>query len=116
MYVSMGQTAENVASRFDVSRVEQDEFALRSQSLAEKAIADGFWAHDITPVVTPDGTSVSADDCPRPGTTLEGLSALKPPSTRRAPSRPATPVLSMTALPLWWSCPRAARPNWESLP
>jgi acetyl-CoA C-acetyltransferase len=78
MYVSMGQTAENVASRFDVSRVEQDEFALRSQSLAEKAIADGFWAHDITPVVTPDGTSVSADDCPRAGTTLEGLSALKP--------------------------------------
>jgi acetyl-CoA C-acetyltransferase len=78
MYVSMGQTAENVASRFAVSRLEQDEFALRSQNLAEKAVTDGFWAHDITPVVTPDGTSVSADDCPRPGTTLEGLSALKP--------------------------------------
>lgn len=78
MYVSMGQTAENVASRFAISRLEQDEFALRSQNLAEKAIADGFWAHDITPVVTPDGTSVSADDCPRPGTTLEGLTSLKP--------------------------------------
>ncbi len=78
MYVSMGQTAENVASRFGVSRREQDEFALRSQNLAEKAIADGFWAHDITPVIAPDGTSVSADDCPRPGVTLEGLSALKP--------------------------------------
>lgn len=78
MYVSMGQTAENVASHYGVSRLEQDEFALRSQNLAEKAIADGFWAHDITPVIAPDGTSVSADDCPRPGVTLEGLSALKP--------------------------------------
>ena len=56
-----------MASRFGVSRREQDEFALRSQNLAEKAIADGFWAHDITPVIAPDGTSVSADDCPRPG-------------------------------------------------
>jgi acetyl-CoA C-acetyltransferase len=78
VYVAMGQTAENVASRYDVSREAQDEFAYRSQSLTEKAIADGFWAHDITPVLAPDGTTVSADDCPRAGTTLEALSALKP--------------------------------------
>jgi acetyl-CoA C-acetyltransferase len=43
VYVAMGQTAENVAQRFGVTREEQDEFALRSQLLAEKAIADGFW-------------------------------------------------------------------------
>lgn len=78
VYVSMGQTAENVAGRFGVSRTAQDEFALRSQTLTQKAIADGFWAHDITPVLSPNGTTVSADDSPRPGTTLKGLAALKP--------------------------------------
>jgi acetyl-CoA C-acetyltransferase len=78
VYLAMGQTAENVASRYGVSRSAQDEFALLSQNRAEKAILDGFWEKDITPVTTPDGTVVSADDCPRAGTTLDGLSALKP--------------------------------------
>lgn len=78
VYLAMGQTAENVAGRFGVSRAAQDEFALRSQTLTEEAIASGFWARDITPVTTPDGTVVTADDCPRPGTTLEGLASLKP--------------------------------------
>ncbi|MEN3358563.1 MAG: acetyl-CoA C-acetyltransferase [Mycobacteriales bacterium] len=78
VYVAMGQTAENVAQRYGVSRVEQDEFALRSQHRAEKAVADGFWACDITPVTLPDGTVVDADDCPRAGTTLDGLAGLKP--------------------------------------
>jgi acetyl-CoA C-acetyltransferase len=55
-----------------------DEFAVRSQNLAEQAIADGFWEREITPVTLPDGTVVSADDGPRAGTTLEGISALKP--------------------------------------
>jgi acetyl-CoA C-acetyltransferase len=55
-----------------------DEFAARSQNLAEQAIADGFWAREITPVTTPDGTVVSADDGPRAGTTVEALAGLKP--------------------------------------
>ena len=45
---------------------------------AEKGIADGFWGRDITPVTLPGGTRVTADDCPRPGVTLEGVAALKP--------------------------------------
>ncbi|WP_448621126.1 acetyl-CoA C-acetyltransferase [Geodermatophilus sp. URMC 65] len=78
IYIAMGQTAENLALLKDVSRQEMDEFAVRSQNLAEQAIADGFWEREITPVTTPDGTVVSKDDSPRPGTTLEGISGLKP--------------------------------------
>ena len=57
---------------------EMDEFAARSQNLAEKAIANGFWEREITPVTTPDGTVVSTDDGPRPGVTVEGMAGLKP--------------------------------------
>jgi acetyl-CoA C-acetyltransferase len=78
IYIAMGQTAENVAQIRGVSRQEQDEFGVRSQNLAEKALADGFWQRDITPVTLPDGTVVSADDGPRAGTTLEKVSQLKP--------------------------------------
>jgi acetyl-CoA C-acetyltransferase len=78
IYIAMGQTAENLALLKDVSRQEMDEFAVRSQNLAEKAIAEGFWEREITPVTTPDGTVVSTDDGPRAGTTLEGISGLKP--------------------------------------
>ncbi|RKF28201.1 acetyl-CoA C-acetyltransferase [Micromonospora globbae] len=78
IYLAMGQTAENLAQVYDVTRAEMDEFGVRSQNLAEKAIADGFWAREITPVTTPDGTVVSADDGPRPGVTMEGVAALKP--------------------------------------
>jgi acetyl-CoA C-acetyltransferase len=77
-YIAMGQTAENLALVKDVSRQEMDEFAARSQNLAEQAIADGFWAREITPVTLPDGTVVSKDDGPRAGTTVEALSGLKP--------------------------------------
>ena len=63
-YVAMGQTAENVANMRGLSRRELDEFGVRSQNLAEKAIVDGFWANEITPVTTPDGTVVSRDDGP----------------------------------------------------
>src|SRR5919107_107804 len=55
-YIAMGQTAENVARMRGLSREELDEFGVRSQNLAEKAIQDGFWAREITPVTTPDGT------------------------------------------------------------
>jgi acetyl-CoA C-acetyltransferase len=78
IYVAMGQTAENLALLKDVSREEMDEFAVRSQNLAEQATADGFWEREITPVTTPDGTVVTKDDSPRAGTTLEGISGLKP--------------------------------------
>ncbi len=78
VYVAMGQTAENVAELQGITREEMDEFAARSQQLAEKAIANGFFEREITPVTTPNGTVVSSDDGPRPGTTVEGLAGLKP--------------------------------------
>ncbi|GAA3473803.1 acetyl-CoA C-acetyltransferase [Nonomuraea roseola] len=78
IYIAMGQTAENLAQIKGVSRREQDEFGVRSQNLAEKALADGFWQKDITPVTLPDGTVVSKDDGPRAGTSYEAVSQLKP--------------------------------------
>ncbi|WP_310529703.1 acetyl-CoA C-acetyltransferase [Nocardioides sp.] len=77
-YIAMGQTAENVARMRGLDRVELDEFAVRSQNLAEKAINDGFWAREITPVTTPDGTVVSADDGPRAGVTYDAIASLQP--------------------------------------
>jgi acetyl-CoA C-acetyltransferase len=77
-YIAMGQTAENVVTLRGISRLEQDEWAVESQNRAEKAIADGFFAREITPVTLPDGTVISADDGPRAGTTLEKISGLKP--------------------------------------
>ena len=74
----MGQTAENVAQLRGITRHQQDEFGVRSQNLAEKALANGFWQREITPVTLPDGTVVAADDGPRPGITLEKVAALKP--------------------------------------
>ncbi|GGV14817.1 acetyl-CoA acetyltransferase [Actinomadura cremea] len=78
VYIAMGQTAENVASLRGVTRQAQDEFGVRSQNLAEKAIANGFWEKDITPVTLPDGTVVAKDDGPRAGTTYEKVSQLQP--------------------------------------
>jgi acetyl-CoA C-acetyltransferase len=78
VYIAMGQTAENVALLKDVSREDMDHFGVRSQNLAEQAIASGFWARDITPVTLPDGTVVAKDDGPRAGVTYEAVSTLKP--------------------------------------
>jgi acetyl-CoA C-acetyltransferase len=78
VYIAMGQTAENLAQARGISRDEMDDFGVRSQNLAEKAIADGFWEREITPVTTPDGTVVARDDGPRPGVTKEAVAALKP--------------------------------------
>ncbi|OIV38836.1 acetyl-CoA acetyltransferase [Mangrovactinospora gilvigrisea] len=78
VYLAMGQTAENLAQAKGVTREEQDAFGVRSQNLAEKAIADGFWAREITPVTLPDGTVVAKDDGPRAGVTAEGVAGLKP--------------------------------------
>jgi acetyl-CoA C-acetyltransferase len=78
IYIAMGQTAENVADLEGITRAEMDEFGVRSQNLAEKSIANGFWRREITPVTTPDGTVVSTDDGPRAGVTMEGVAGLKP--------------------------------------
>jgi len=77
-YIAMGQTAENVARLRGLSRQELDEFGVRSQNLAEKAINAGFWAREITPVTLADGTVVTGDDGPRAGVTYEAVSQLKP--------------------------------------
>jgi acetyl-CoA C-acetyltransferase len=78
VYIAMGQTAENVAEIEHVSRDEMDQFAFASQQRAAKAIAEGFYEREITPITLPDGTVVRADDCPRAETTVEGLAKLKP--------------------------------------
>lgn len=78
IYIAMGQTAENVARLRGLDRKELDEFGVRSQNLAEKAIADGFWEREITPVTLADGTVVTKDDGPRAGVTYEAVSQLDP--------------------------------------
>jgi acetyl-CoA C-acetyltransferase len=78
IYIAMGQTAENVATLRGISRLEQDEFGVRSQNLAEKATADQIFDDEIAPVTLPNGTVLRIDDGPRPGTTIEAVSALKP--------------------------------------
>ena len=78
IYVAMGQTAENLAEIEGVTRHDMDEFGVRSQNLAEAAIKSGFWAREITPVTTPAGETVSADDGPRAGVTYEAVAGLKP--------------------------------------
>ncbi|MFJ2114576.1 MULTISPECIES: acetyl-CoA C-acetyltransferase [unclassified Streptomyces] len=77
-YIAMGQTAENLARLKGVTRRDMDEFGVRSQNLAEEAIKNGFWEREITPVTTPDGTVITADDGPRAGVTLAGVEGLKP--------------------------------------
>jgi acetyl-CoA C-acetyltransferase len=78
MFISMGQTAENVASLKGVTREAQDEFGLLSQNRAEASISSGFFAREIVPVRKADGIVIATDDGPRPGTTLEKLSQLEP--------------------------------------
>jgi acetyl-CoA C-acetyltransferase len=78
IYIAMGQTAENVRELEGVSRQAMDEFAALSQQRAVAHVDNGFFADEISPLTLPDGSVVSADDGPRPGTTAEGLSGLKP--------------------------------------
>ncbi|MEM9565589.1 MAG: acetyl-CoA C-acyltransferase [Actinomycetota bacterium] len=77
-YIPMGMTAENVADKYDISRERMDSYAKLSQDRAVTARANGFWENEITPYTLADGTVVSQDDGPREGTTVEGLSQLKP--------------------------------------
>ncbi|SNC74328.1 acetyl-CoA C-acetyltransferase [Kytococcus aerolatus] len=78
VYLSMGQTAENVATHRGVSRQRQDEWAVISQNRAEAAARAGITAREITPVTLPDGSTHATDDGPRFGTTLEKVQALQP--------------------------------------
>jgi acetyl-CoA C-acetyltransferase len=78
MYIPMGFTAENVAEKYGVSRERMDEFAALSQNRAVEAQKNGFFEREITPVELPDGTVVTQDDGPRPGTTVEKLAQLQP--------------------------------------
>jgi acetyl-CoA C-acetyltransferase len=77
----MGMTAEEVAKRYKVTRIDQDTFAAESQARAEKAVASGVFDREIVPVEVPQKkgapTVVSRDEYPRAGTTAEKLSALK---------------------------------------
>jgi acetyl-CoA acyltransferase len=76
-YISMGETAENVAAKYGISRAEQEAFALSSQQLAAKAQAAGRFAGEIVPITDGDLT-IGADGCIRPDTSAEGLAGLKP--------------------------------------
>src|SRR3954470_2909901 len=78
VYIPMGMTAENVADRCKVSREAQDEWAALSQQRGVSNRDNGHFDKEIVPVTTPDGTEVTQDDGPRPGTTVEKLAELKP--------------------------------------
>jgi acetyl-CoA C-acetyltransferase/acetyl-CoA acyltransferase len=79
---SMPETGENVAADYDISREDQDKFALRSQRNYAAALADGYFKREITPVTIPGRKGdvvVDQDEHPRPETTLDGLAKLKTP-------------------------------------
>jgi acetyl-CoA C-acetyltransferase len=78
VYIAMGQTAENVALMTGISREDQDQWGVRSQNRAEESIKNGFFEREIVPVTLPDGSTISIDDGPRPGTTYDVVSQLKP--------------------------------------
>ncbi|MCY3861375.1 MAG: acetyl-CoA C-acetyltransferase [bacterium] len=78
IYIAMGQTAENVAQAWNVSRERQDEFGVMSQNRAEAAQERGFFEREITPYPLADGTLVSKDDGVRAGTVIEKVSQLNP--------------------------------------
>lgn len=77
-YIGMGETAENLARKYSISRDRQEAFAVSSQQKAAAARAAGKLADEITPITAPDGTVVSEDGCIRPETTAEALAGLKP--------------------------------------
>ncbi|MBV1948519.1 thiolase family protein [Streptomyces sp. BV129] len=76
--LAMGETAEEVARRYGISRERQDEFALRSHQLAATARKNGHFDAELLPVERPDGITVDRDECVREDTSLEKLARLKP--------------------------------------
>ncbi len=77
-YISMGETAENVAQRWGVTRADQELLALQSHQKAAAARDQGLLVDEIVPILLPDGELLDADGCIRPATTLETLAGLKP--------------------------------------
>jgi len=77
-YIGMGETAENLARKYSISRQRQEAFAVSSQQKAAAARAAGKLQDEITPVTAPDGSVVSEDGCIRADTTLDALAGLKP--------------------------------------
>ncbi len=77
-FMSMGETAENVADKYDITREQMDRYALQSQQRAVRAGQDGIFAAEIIPVPLSSGATMTADDGPRPDTSLERLATLKP--------------------------------------
>ena len=113
-YVSMGQTAENVADRYGISRIDQETFALASQEKAAAAIAEGRLSAELVPVEIPDGI-VDADGCPRPLTTLAGLAQLKPAFGGTVTAGTASPLTDGAAAVLICSEPFAHRHHLDIL-
>ena len=103
----MGTTAENVAKQYDISRAQQDEFAVASQNKAEAAQKAGKFKDEIVPVMIPqrkgDPVAFAADEFIKAGHDARfGLAASSPRSPRTARSRPPTPRDSTTAVPRCW--------------
>ena len=113
-YVSMGQTAENVAARYGISRIDQETYALASQQKAAAAVAEGRLSAELVPVEIPDGI-VDADGCPRPLTTLAGLAQLKPAFGGTVTAGTASPLTDGAAAVLICSEPFAHRHHLDVL-
>jgi acetyl-CoA C-acetyltransferase len=77
-YIAMGETAENVADKYEVSRADMDKYAQRSQELAVQSQESGFFDREIVPVKDAEGNEVAKDDGPRASSTLEKLASLEP--------------------------------------
>src|SRR5213594_776552 len=76
--IALGETAEVVAQRYQISRAEQDAFAVESQQRAERALRECVFTDELVPVPLPDGSVFAKDEYPRPGTTRESVAKLKP--------------------------------------
>ena len=90
IYIAMGQTAENVATAYGISRADQDAFGVRSQNLAEQAIAAGVFASEIAPVTLADGTVVAHRR--RTATRHDARGRLGAASRSSAPTAPSPPA------------------------
>jgi acetyl-CoA acyltransferase len=77
-YIAMGETAENLARKYQIPRAEQEDFAIRSHAKAAAAREEGRLRDEIVPIPRADDASVNEDGCIRPGTDLAALAGLKP--------------------------------------
>ncbi len=100
----MGQTAENVAREWQITREQQDEFALSSQNKAEAAVKSGRFKDEIAPVTVASRKGdvvVDTDEYPRFGATIDAMQKLKPLSPKTGRSPPATRRVLMTVPRRW---------------